>query len=59
MWKADNPNDKVFIQTFRVQINDFVLIKMDVLSIYSLGIPAAQSRGWFLVGMGSVLEQTG
>ena len=58
IWKANNSNDKIFIQMFLVQINDFVLIKMDMLSIYSLGIPVAQSRDWFLVGVGSVLEQT-
>lgn len=43
---------------FLVQINDFVLIEMDTLSLYSHGIPVAQSRESFSVSIGSVLEQT-
>lgn len=57
IWKANNPNDKLLIQMFFVEINDFMLIKMDMLSIHSLGIPMSQSREWFLVSVGSILEQ--
>lgn len=33
--KVNNPSDKIFIQMFVVQINDFVLIKTDMLSNHS------------------------
>jgi len=58
MWKASNPNDNIFIQMLLVQINNFVLIKMDILSLHSPGIPVAQSRDCFLVTVMSNLEQT-
>lgn len=50
-------NDKIFIQMFLVQINDFVLIKMDTLSLYSHGIPMEENREWLPVSTGKFLEQ--
>lgn len=47
---------KYSLQIFLFKWMIFVLMKVDMLSIYSLGIPVAQSRNCFLVSMGTVLE---